>query len=92
MEIERDINTHTYTYCMATKTITITTEAYEKLAVLKGVKESFSDVINKITGKNSLFDLIGILSKEEADELESNVKDLRKRMRKDIDRRVSQLQ
>ncbi len=92
MEIEKDINTHTYTYYMSTKTITITTEAYEKLAVLKGSKESFSDVINKITGKNSLFDLIGILSKEEADELESNVTALRKKMRKDIDRRVSQLQ
>lgn len=76
---------------MATKTITITTEAYERLAALKGEKDSFSDTINKLTKKTSLFDLVGILSKEGADELKSNIKRLRKRMRSGMERVASRL-
>jgi len=34
---------------MATKTISITEKAYERLKAYKKRKESFSDVINKIT-------------------------------------------
>jgi len=72
---------------MGTKTITITNEAYEKLVINKETNESFSDVINKITGKHSIFDLIGILSKAKADELEKCVLENRKKMRKDFDKR-----
>ena len=71
---------------MATKTISITTEAYEKLTLVKEKNESFSDVINRVIGKYSLIRLFGILSKKEADELRMHVNDLRKRMTTDFDK------
>lgn len=64
---------------MATKTISITEDAYERLKVRKGAHESFSDVINKVTGKRSLMELAGILSKEEGEELMKYVKEGRER-------------
>ena len=66
---------------MATKTITITEESYERLAARKEAHESFSDVVNKLTRGYSLLDLVGILSKKEADELETHIKKRRKSMR-----------
>lgn len=77
-----------YLFTMSTKCITITTEAYERLKARKDSKESFSEVINKLTGKSSFFDLIGILSEKEAEELESNIKNLRKRLNKEFEKRL----
>ncbi len=76
---------------MATKSITITNEAYEKLAMFKESKESFSDVINKLTSKYSLLSLVGVLSKKDADELESNIKDVRKNFRERLNKTASEL-
>jgi predicted CopG family antitoxin len=73
---------------MATKCITITVDAYERLARLKGPKDSFSDVITNLTAKYSFLDLVGILSPQGADELESNIKDLRKRMNQEMEARA----
>ena len=66
---------------MAVKTITITEKAYSRLASLKAPNESFSDVVNKITGKHSLLELVGILSDKSANELESAVQRFRKGVR-----------
>lgn len=77
---------------MATKCITITSEAYEKLASFKDEKESFSDVINKLTKKSSLLDLVGVLTKEEAHTLRNNVTELRGRMRKSVELTAARLQ
>ena len=63
---------------MATKTITVTEEAYNRLAHLKMGKESFSETINRVTGKRKLRDFHGVISKEFADELEKNIKESRK--------------
>ncbi|MBI2127322.1 MAG: antitoxin VapB family protein [Thaumarchaeota archaeon] len=76
---------------MATKCITITTGAYEKLAALKESRESFSDVINRVAGRSSLLELVGILSHKEADELKGHVKDLRKRFRKRVERTAARI-
>ena len=64
---------------MATKTLTITEEAYGRLQALKEGSESFSEVINKVTGKRSLMELAGILSKEEGKKLMNHIKEGRKR-------------
>ena len=54
--------------------------------IIKGNKESFSDVIIKITGRASLAELAGVLSRKEAAELRANIaarrKALRERLRK----------
>lgn len=59
---------------MATKTISITEEAYERLKMRKNGHESFTDVINKITGKSSIMDFAGLLTEKEAAVLEKNIR------------------
>jgi len=65
---------------MGTKTISITDDAYKRLATLKN--ESFSLVIQRITGKVKLDEFFGILSKETADKLEEAIKKGREEHRK----------
>jgi len=71
---------------MATKTISITEEAYERLRMRKEKNESFTDVINRVTGKRSLLELAGILGEEEADKLEKHIKERRAASRKRADK------
>ena len=71
---------------MATKTLTITEDAYERLAAFKDETESFSDVIAKITDKVSLLSIAGILTEKEADGLEKNIKLIRKKSRNRLKR------
>ena len=59
---------------MATKTISITQEAYDRLKISKFETESFTDVINRITNKRSIMELAGILTKAEGSRLEKNIK------------------
>jgi len=63
---------------MATKTISITEEAYERLRSKKDERESFSDVINRITNKRPLSDFLGVLNEKEADLLEKSIEKNRK--------------
>jgi len=84
------MHTHTYTD-MATKTISITEEAYERLKMKKSGNESFTDVINKITGKRSILDFAGMLTDKEARELKANIAKARKlsiERAKSIERRL----
>lgn len=70
---------------MATKTISITEEAYERLAARKQKHESFSEVIKRMTNKVNLLDFAGFLTKEEADRLEAAVRAGRERSRKRLE-------
>jgi predicted CopG family antitoxin len=62
---------------MGTRNISISDEAYSKLAAMKGPKESFTDVINRLAGKKSVLDLAGVLSPKEATDFRSNVRLIR---------------
>jgi len=59
---------------MATKTISITEDAYDRLRAWKVNNESFSDVINRITSKRRLSEIAGILTEEEGKALERKIK------------------
>ena len=77
---------------MATKNISISEEAYRRLASLKQPNESFSIVITRLTGKRSLTGLFGVLSGKEAGRLERNFKKVRLERRKGDKHRQHRLQ
>ncbi len=67
---------------MATKTITIMEDAYEKLAREKRKDESFSDVIRRITSNNNdLTKFFGILNENEVKIINDTIYEGRKRGR-----------
>jgi len=69
---------------MAVKTITITDEAYRKLARLKRSGESFTDVINRVLGGPSAKELAGILAFVPRESLEREIR----RLRQEVDQRL----
>lgn len=72
---------------MATKTITITLDAYEKLIAKKTAKESFTDVILKLTRKKDTLAYIRSLkpSAELADNIEKVMKKTRKAKLREVE-------
>lgn len=62
---------------MAVKTITITENAYNRLKSTKGEDESFTDAIMRITNKDPLAELVGLLTKKEADDMRAHLKSSR---------------
>ena len=71
---------------MATKTISITREAYERLRSRKGPDESFSDVILKLTERRPLTDFAGMLPKASVDAIRKAI-DQSRRERRVLDAR-----
>ena len=62
---------------MAVKTITITEDAYRKLARLKRGNESFSEAINRALGGPSALALDGLLDSIPEGEVEAGVRRVR---------------
>lgn len=77
---------------MATKTISITKAAYDRLKVLKKERESFTDVINRITKKKDLMDFYGIFAGKKGEEFEKAIMESRKENRKFSEARDKRLQ
>jgi predicted CopG family antitoxin len=63
---------------MGTKNISISEEAYERLAALKRPNESFTEVVNRLTMKRSILELAGILSEKEGEEIRRETVELHK--------------
>ena len=76
---------------MATKTLTITEEAYRRLAGLKNERDSFSDVIVREIGKHKLREIYGILSGKAGEELEKSIKERRDKHREIRKKRHSEM-
>ena len=66
---------------MATKTISLDEEAYERLKAHKREGESFSEVVKRLAGERSWAEVTGILSDAEADTLEGVIDSGRERSR-----------
>ncbi len=89
----KNLNMHVHTRMfMATKTLTITEDAYERLLKAKERDESFSEVIVRNFPKRSLSELIGILTHKEAEELRTHIRERRKASRERVDRIAQRLQ
>jgi predicted CopG family antitoxin len=63
---------------VGTKNISISEEAYERLAAMKKTNESFTEVVNRLTRKRSILELAGTLTEEEGDEIRGEIVELRK--------------
>jgi predicted CopG family antitoxin len=77
---------YTHIHTVATKTINLTEGSYSRLAALKREGESFSEVVDRITGKFALRDLVGVLDDRKAEAVRRAKRDFGKRLRKGMDR------
>ena len=78
---------------MSTKTISITEDAYKRLANLKKENESFSMVIERVTKKSdfeNLKKLHGILKGKAGKEFEKSILDARRLRKKLHDKRIKE--
>lgn len=66
---------------MTTKTISITKEAYVRLKARKGSKESFSDVILRLTERRPLVEYAGMLSKSSVKAIREAIEEARRERR-----------
>ncbi len=71
---------------MTTKTISLDEEAYERLKARKKEGESFSETVKRLAGERSWNEVTGILSEEEAADLEATIEERRTKSRERSDR------
>ena len=77
---------------MGTKNISISEEAYERLAALKKPNESFTEVVNRLTKKRSILELVGTLTEKEGEEIRRNIKELREASSKRVQSKASRVE
>jgi predicted CopG family antitoxin len=76
---------------MATKTISLSEDAYDRLAAAKREGESFSDVVRRLTAGVGLSAFHGALSAETAGQLEARVAERRAQHTDDRQERLDRL-
>ncbi|HEV8360571.1 MAG TPA: antitoxin VapB family protein [Candidatus Thermoplasmatota archaeon] len=72
---------------MASRTVNLSEDAYQGLASLKREGESFSDVVNRLTGKHAIRHVYGILAPAQGKALSRAVKSSRARIDADFAKR-----
>jgi len=70
---------------VATKTINLTEGAYARLHALKREGESFSEVVDRLSGKFALLELVSVLDENATRRLRAAKRDFGKRLRKGMD-------
>ena len=76
---------------MATKTISLSEDAYDRLKEMKREGESFSDVVNRLTSGVAISEFHGVLKAETADDLESNIEERRSKHASNRRRRTDRI-
>jgi predicted CopG family antitoxin len=64
--------------------VRLSEEAYRRLKALKREGETFSDAVNRLTGKQDLRGLVFLLTKDQAAELERHTRQFRRRLDEDL--------
>ncbi len=67
---------------MGTKNISISEEAYTRLASQKRPNESFTDVVNRLAGRRAVLELRGLLSKKEGKSMFQEIREMREQSRR----------
>lgn len=67
---------------MPSRTLNVTDDAYALLASLKGDRESFTDVILRLAGERSLFEVVGALDEDAARRMADRISAGRERARR----------
>ena len=75
---------------MGTRTLVVSDEVYGKLRALKRPNETFSQLLDRLSGRPSLTGLAGILTREQAAVVERSVEEGRARSRARRDRLARQ--
>lgn len=73
---------------MPSRTVNLSEEAYDLLASRKQDRESFSDVVRRLAGERSLFEVVGALDEDQAKKLDARIQEGRERAKR---RRARQL-
>lgn len=73
---------------MPSKTVNLDEGAYALLAAQKQERESFSDVVRRLAGERSLYDVVGVLDEQQSAKLTARIDAGRERARR---RRARQL-
>ena len=74
------------------RSIRLSDETYDRLAAHKREDETFSDVVLRLAGERLLLELAGILSEEEADDLDAVIEERRARRRAELDAFANRLE
>ena len=74
------------------KSVRLSEEAYDRLKSLRHEDETFSEVVLRLAGEESLLELAGLLSDEQADTLENAVEERRERRRDGLESVADEIQ
>ena len=76
---------------MGMKTISLTDAAYRRLRALRREGESFSDVVNRLTGKVALLELVSVLDENATRRLRAAKRDFGKRLRRGVEAKAGRV-